>query len=83
MFFLQDSPKLRNKNLAGAQRNVRNSMYETSRKPVVVPKRPVPAHNIVVVRAAVTKEVGTDRDPDIQRMQVSTNITLKRIIGIN
>lgn len=63
---------MRNKNLAGAsQRNVRNSMYETSRKPTVVAKRPVPAHNIVVVRAAVAKEVGIDRDPDILRIQVS------------
>lgn len=46
-------------------------MYETSRK-VTAPaasKRPISAHNIVVVRAAA-KEVGIEKDPELQRIQV-------------
>lgn len=45
-------------------------MHETSRKPIIISKRPISTHNIVVVRAA-TKEAGFEKDPEIQRIQVS------------
>lgn len=72
---LLDSPKFRNKSGTAQQQQqraaARSSMYETSRK-VTAPaasKRPISAHNIVVVRAAA-KEVGIEKDPELQRIQV-------------
>lgn len=64
-----DSPKFRNKGNTSA-RNVRVNSLESNKRPTVVNKRVVTAHNIVVVRAA-NKEAGTEKDPDIQRLQVS------------
>lgn len=65
-----DSPKFRNKGPIPNRSAARSSMHETSRKPIIMSKRPISTHNIVVVRAA-TKEAGFEKDPEIQRIQVS------------
>lgn len=64
-----DSPKFRNKGNTSA-RNVRINSLESNKRPTVVNKRIISTHNIVVVRAA-NKEAGMEKDPDIQRLQVS------------
>ncbi|XP_037052069.1 BLOC-1-related complex subunit 5 [Bradysia coprophila] len=62
-----DSPKFRNKGNTST-RNVRVNSLESNKRPTVVNKRIISTHNIVVVRAA-NKEAGTEKDPDIQRLQ--------------
>lgn len=64
-----DSPKFRNKGNTSA-RNVRVNSLESNKRPTAVNKRVISTHNIVVVRAA-NKEAGMEKDPDIQRLQVS------------
>lgn len=69
---LTDSPKFRNKGNTSA-RNVRVNSLESNKRPTVANKRIISTHNIVVVRAA-NKEAGMEKDPDIQRLQVSFSI---------
>lgn len=67
-----DSPKFRNKAPSNI-RNVRNNSVTNKKNALVKGKAKSVAHDIVVVRGA-TKKTGLERDPEIQRLQVSNNI---------
>lgn len=68
MLFIIDSPKYRNKSQSST-RHVQTNVHELAKKSAAAKKRQI-SHDIVVVRSA-TKEVGIEKDADIQRIQVS------------